>query len=57
MNRITDLWHMLVAVPLARRTVALLLAGLLGMVVEQVALLGVLPPEVVAALRHALYAL
>lgn len=48
---------MLVALPGARRVLAVALGLLLGMAVEQVARLGVLPPEVVAALRHALSAL
>lgn len=54
MERIKLLWHTLVSVPLVRRTLALLLGLLLGLAVEQVARLGVLPPEVVQALRHAL---
>ena len=57
MERIVKLWLTLVSVPLVRRTLALLLGLLLGLAVEQVARLGVLPPEVVQALRHALSAL
>lgn len=56
-ERIKALWLILVAVPAVRRTLALLVGLLLGLAVEQVARLGVLPPEVVAALRHALSAL
>lgn len=57
MRKVIQLWHMLVALPGARRVLAVALGLLLGMAVEQVARLGVLPPEVVAALRHALSAL
>ena len=57
MERLKALWLILVGVPGVRRIVALLLGVLMGLAVEQVARLGVLPPEVVAALRHALSAL
>lgn len=57
MERLKSLWLILVALPGVRRIVALLVGLLLGVAIEQVARLGVLPPEVVAALRHALSAL
>lgn len=57
MERIVLVWHTLVAVPLVRRAIAVLLGLVLGLAVEQVARLGVLPPEVVQALRSALSAL
>lgn len=53
-----DKWHTVVGAMaenrLVRRAVGLLLAALLGAAFEQVARLGVLPPEVVQALRLAL---
>lgn len=51
-----NLWHTLAANQYARRLAALLVGALLGAIVEQVALFGVLPPEVVLALRAALSA-
>jgi len=57
MERIYALWLMLVRVPGAKRLLAVAIGLLLGAAVEQVAQLGVLPPEVVQALRHALSAL
>lgn len=57
MKRIIQLWHTVLAEPRAKRMVALLVGLLLGAALEQVARLGVLPPEVVQALRHALSAL
>lgn len=57
MERITALWLTLVRLPLVKRALAVLLGLLLGLAVEQVARLGVLPPEAVAQLRHVLSAL
>lgn len=57
MERMNQIWRTLVGVPLVRRTLAVLLGLVLGLAVEQVARLGVLPPEVVQALRAALSAL
>lgn len=57
LERIKTLWLIVVKLPGVRRVLALILGLLLGLAVEQVARLGVLPPEVVAALRHALSAL
>lgn len=54
MKKVVELWHMALAAPRVKRTLALLVALLLGAGLEQVARLGVLPPEVVLALRHAL---
>lgn len=51
------LWLTLVALPGVKRLLALAVGLLLGAALEQVARLGVLPPEVVVQLRHALSAL
>lgn len=50
-------WHTLAAHPVVKRTAPLLVGLLLGLVVEQVARLGVLPPEAVGVLRQAAHAL
>jgi len=54
MEKVSKLWRTLVAVPAVRRTAAVLLGLVLGLGLEQVARLGVLPPEVVVQLRLAL---
>lgn len=57
MHKVKELWHTALAVPGVRRILALALGLLLGLALEQVARLGVLPPEVVQGLRHVLSAL
>lgn len=54
MERMKAIWLTLVRLPLVKRALAVFLGLALGLAVEQVARLGVLPPEVVSALRHAL---
>lgn len=54
MEKVNTLWRTLVAIPVVKRSVAVLIGLLLGLGLEQVARLGVLPPDVVQALRHAL---
>lgn len=57
MERFNAIWRTLVGVPLVRRALAVTVGLVLGLGVEQVARLGVLPSEVVDALRSALAAL
>lgn len=54
MEKVKFVWHMLVANPLVVRLVRYAVLLLLGAAIEQVARLGVLPPEVVLALQTAL---
>lgn len=54
MEKVKTLWLILVALPGVKRLAAVTLGLLLGLGLEQVARLGVLPPEVVVQLRLAL---
>lgn len=54
MEKVKEIWHMLVKHAHGKRLVAAAIGLLLGLGLEQVARLGVLPPEVVQALRAAL---